>query len=39
MSTNVSYSLIIKSGTLFTNLEKKEEKHIEAGKTAVGVFI
>jgi hypothetical protein len=25
--------MIIKSGTLFTNLEKKEEKDIEDGKT------
>jgi hypothetical protein len=31
--------MIIESGTLFTNLEKKEEKDIEAEKTAAGVFI
>jgi hypothetical protein len=31
--------MIIKSGTLFTNLEKKEEKDIEAGKTTAGVCI
>jgi hypothetical protein len=36
---SVCYSMIIKSGTLFTNLEKKEEKDIEAGKTAAEVCI